>query len=135
MGAFEEVYKVVKRIPRGRVATYGQVSRLLPKRWSAALVGWALHKLPGDTDIPWFRVVDSEGKLGTRRLPGSSARMQEALLEAEGIRLDRDGRLDLARFQWGGEVKAKKVRKVSKRPLSPKARPAPRRASGRRSEV
>jgi methylated-DNA-protein-cysteine methyltransferase-like protein len=101
--AYQEVYKVVRRIPSGRVATYGQVAKLLPKRWSPALVGWALHALPQDSDVPWFRVVDSQGRLGTRRLPGDSSRIQELLLADEGIPLDGEGRLDLAAFQWDGE--------------------------------
>lgn len=101
--AFQEVYRVVSRIPRGRVATYGQVARMLPKRWSPALVGWALHALPAGSDVPWFRVVDSKGQLGTRRLPGDAATVQELLLAGEGVVLDRDGRCDLAAVQWDGE--------------------------------
>lgn len=99
MNAFDEVYKVVKRIPRGRVATYGQIAKLLPRRWSPALVGWALHALPAGTKVPWFRVVDGKGQLGTRKLPGDSANLQEELLRREGVALV-DGRCDLARHQW-----------------------------------
>lgn len=104
--AFQEVYRVVRRIPRGRMATYGQVARMLPKRWSPALVGWTLHALPEGSDVPWFRVVDSRGALGTRRLHDGAASLQEALLTEEGVRLDRDGRCDLGAVQWDGEETA-----------------------------
>ncbi len=98
--AFDEVYKVVRRIPRGRVATYGQIAKLLPKRWSPALVGWALHALPEGSKVPWHRVVDAKGQLGTRRLGTDAAARQEDLLEGEGVTLDAEGRCDLARHQW-----------------------------------
>ena len=98
--AFDEVYKVVRCIPKSRVATYGQVAKLLPKRWSPALVGWALHALPEDNDVPWHRVVDGKGQLGTRRLGTDAASIQEMLLGQEGISLDGEGRIDLARHQW-----------------------------------
>lgn len=113
--AFQEVYRVVRRIPRGRVATYGQVARMLPERWSPALVGWALHALPEGSDVPWFRVVDSKGSLGTRRLSCDSATIQELLLAEEGVRLDRDGRCDLAAVQWDGEEKATRGRARKRR--------------------
>ena len=100
LNAFEEVYKVVRRIPRGRVATYGQVAKLLPKRWSPALVGWALHALPTGSGVPWHRVVDAKGQLGTRKLASDSANLQEECLAREGVRLDAEGRCDLKRHQW-----------------------------------
>ena len=108
LNAFEEVYKVVRRIPRGRVATYGQVAKLLPRKWSPALVGWALHALPSESDVPWFRVLDSKGQLGTRKLPGESVHVQKDRLAEEGIDLDAEGRCDLARHQWKPRVTSAK---------------------------
>lgn len=100
LNAFDEVYKVVRRIPRGRVATYGQVARLLPRRWSPALVGWALHALPPGTRVPWHRVVDGQGRLACRKVSADAALRQRDLLEREGVRLDAEGRIDLERHQW-----------------------------------
>lgn len=109
LNAFDEVYKVVRRIPRGRVATYGQVARLLPRRWSPALVGWALHALPEGSKVPWHRVVDGQGRLAVRKVGADPARRQEALLSDEGVELDADGRCDLARHQWATGKDAKKA--------------------------
>src|ERR1041384_8802687 len=60
--AFEKIYRIVLRIPRGRVMTYGQIARLMDDRYSPRLVGWAMHATPRDgRDIPWHRVINSKG--------------------------------------------------------------------------
>jgi len=92
---FARVHALVRRIPRGRVATYGQLSELLDGRLSAAAVGWALRAAP--EALPWHRVINARGTCSTdAERPG----LQRALLEAEGVAFDREGRLDLARYQW-----------------------------------
>jgi methylated-DNA-protein-cysteine methyltransferase-like protein len=89
------VHALVRRIPRGRVATYGQLSRLIARRLTPVGVGWALRAAPDG--IPWHRVVNASGGVSTDpHHPG----LQRALLEAEGHRFDRDGRLDLAKVAW-----------------------------------
>ncbi len=100
---FERVYEVVRRIPRGRVATYGQVAALLGSPRSARSVGWALHALPACADVPWQRVINSDGRIsaGSR---GLGARIQAQLLRDEGVRLDRAGRVDFRRFLWDGNA-------------------------------
>ncbi|MBI4860641.1 MAG: MGMT family protein [Candidatus Riflebacteria bacterium] len=103
-GAFEKIYEIVRRIPRGKVATYGQVSSLLCRRYTPLFVGWALHALPGGRlDIPWHRVLNARGRISVGRLDPSAQQVQRALLESEGVRFDRTGRCDLSIFGWSGD--------------------------------
>ena len=96
-GLYRRIYDVVSRIPRGRVATYGQVARLTGMPRQARLVGYALHALPADTSIPWQRVVNAQGSIS---LPAGHAARQRQLLEREGIRFDERGRISLDSYQW-----------------------------------
>ncbi len=101
MNTYERIYTVVRQIPKGRVATYGQVARLAGNpRW-ARVVGYALHVNPEPDKIPCYRVVDRMGGLSAAFAFGGS-HAQRALLEADGIELLPDGRVDLARYQWDG---------------------------------
>ncbi|MEO8580070.1 MAG: MGMT family protein [Gemmatimonadales bacterium] len=88
------IRKVVSRIPRGRVATYGQVARIAGLPGQARLVGYALHALPAGSSVPWQRVVNAKGAIST---PGDR---QRRLIEAEGVRFDDRNRIPLASFQW-----------------------------------
>src|SRR3954470_19725604 len=92
---FGRVHALVKAIPRGRVATYGQLSELIEKRLTPVGIGWALRGC-GD-EIPWHRVINSQGTISTK---GESAELQRSLLEAEGVRFRGDGSVDLAACQW-----------------------------------
>jgi methylated-DNA-protein-cysteine methyltransferase-like protein len=94
---FVRVYKAVRRIPRGRVATYGQVAALAGTPRGARAVGWALRALRGGRDerVPWHRVVGSGGRLSPRA--GGGEALQRARLRAEGVAFRRDGRVDLQR--------------------------------------
>ncbi|HEX2441846.1 MAG TPA: MGMT family protein [Methylomirabilota bacterium] len=91
-----EVYALVRRIPRGHVATYGQVAVLVGRARSARAVGGAMRSCPDD--VPWHRVVNSQGRISRRR-QGSGMLTQRIRLEQEGVAL-RLGRVPLARFQW-----------------------------------
>lgn len=98
---FDQVYQVVRRIPSGKVATYGQIARLLGKPRAARTVGWALHSLPSGSDVPWQRVINARGTISLdARGPGGA--IQRVLLEAEGLTFDEQGRVDLAAHGWSG---------------------------------
>ena len=96
-GLHGRIHDVVSRIPRGRVATYGQVARVAGLPGQARLVGYALHALPAGTSVPWHRVVNAQGAIST---PGGPEGRQRRLLEREGVRFDDRGRISLASFQW-----------------------------------
>lgn len=97
MNTFEKIYEVVKNIPEGRVATYGQVAFLAGNpRWSR-VVGYALHNNPEPNVIPCHRVVNREGRLAPSFAFGGDE-IQRQLLEAEGITFEPDGRVDLKKY-------------------------------------
>lgn len=96
--AFEKIYEVVRQIPYGQVATYGQVAQLAGnKRW-ARVVGYALHANPDPEHIPCYRVVSKEGRVSDAFAFGGRNRQVE-LLQAEGVAFV-DGRVDMERYQW-----------------------------------
>ena len=96
---FETIYEIVRRIPRGKVATYGQIARLAGnKRWSR-VVGYALHVNPDGDAIPCYRVVNREGRVSKAFVFGGENR-QIALLRADGIAVNDDGCVDLKKYQW-----------------------------------
>ena len=99
MTTFERIYEVVKQIPKGKVATYGQVALLAGNpRW-ARVIGYALHSNPAPGVIPCHRVVNREGHVAAAFAFGG-ADTQRALLEAEGIVFRDDGTVDLAQYGW-----------------------------------
>lgn len=97
--AHESIYGVVARIPRGCVATYGQVALLAGLPRSARQVGLALRELPDSRPIPWHRVVNASGTISPRADPVGE-QIQRALLEHEGVRVDGRGRVALRMHQW-----------------------------------
>ena len=100
---FERFYHVVRRIPRGRVATYGQVAALAGLPRGARLAGYALSALRGTAhDVPWQRVLGARGpgRAGISLRDPLGAGVQRDLLEREGVELDARGRVDLARSGW-----------------------------------
>ena len=101
-GRWQRIYAAVRRIPRGRVATYGDVAELAGLGGHARQAGYALHALCGDSGVPWHRVVNARGEL-SQRSSGDSHELQRLLLESEGVEFDLRGRIDLARFRWRGE--------------------------------
>jgi methylated-DNA-protein-cysteine methyltransferase-like protein len=98
---YERIWAVVERVPRGKVATYGQVARLAGLAGHARQVGYALYSLPDAFNLPWQRVINSKGEVSPRSMPGADAK-QRALLEREGVRFNARGRVDLARHLWNG---------------------------------
>lgn len=98
-GTYARIYAVIKRVPRGRVATYGQVAALAGLGGHARQVGYALSALPEGSRVPWHRVINAKGEVSPRSEPGIDSE-QRCLLEAEGVRFDQKDRVSLARFQW-----------------------------------
>jgi methylated-DNA-protein-cysteine methyltransferase-like protein len=121
-GRWERVYAVVRRIPRGRVATYGQVAALAGLGGQARQVGYALHALPGEGFAPWHRVVNARGAISLP--PGGGGDVTQRLrLEREGVRFDARGRVDLERYGWRPGARAARRRAPTSGASSPR-RPA-----------
>ncbi len=114
LNAFEQVYEIVRMIPRGKVYTYGMISKRMNRRLSAAAVGWALNGLgnaKGESaynsdNVPWHRVINSQGKLSTQAETGmlsergQPVKLQRVLLEKEGVRFRDDESIDLKKYLW-----------------------------------
>ena len=98
--SYRRIWRTVRRIPKGRVATYGQVARAAGLGGQARLVGYAMHALPEGSSVPWHRVLNARGRISLPEADGQAA-LQRALLQAEGV-LFRGGVVDLDRFRWGG---------------------------------
>jgi methylated-DNA-protein-cysteine methyltransferase-like protein len=98
----EQVYRVVRAIPRGKVLSYGGVAAILGKPRAARGVGSALFALEDGNDVPWWRVVNHNGEISIKGVPHGPA-IQRALLEREGVRFDRHGRIDWKRFGWSAD--------------------------------
>ena len=96
---FELVYALVREIPRGKVASYGQIARWLGWPRGARTVGWALRALHTD-EVPWYRVVNAQGRVSLRDDEG----LQQALLEAEGVVFNKTGQIDMKVYGWTGPL-------------------------------
>lgn len=125
---FNQVYKIVQSIPKGKVLTYGLISKALESRLSAQGVGWALNALSDKTrtakgkeatnsnkslkknvydssTVPWHRVINSKGYTSIRKRPDVDPLLQQNLLKNEGIVFDKDGRIDLEIYLWKSTAK------------------------------
>jgi len=98
MSSRERIYDAVRRIPRGRVATYGSVARAAGLPGHARQVGYALAALEEETTVPWHRVVNARGEISPRSSDRTAEQLQRTLLEAEGICFGAHGRIELRRF-------------------------------------
>jgi methylated-DNA-protein-cysteine methyltransferase-like protein len=119
--SYLRIYGVVRRIPRGRVATYGQVARLAGLPGHARQVGYALHAMATERVVPWHRVINARGEISRRSDPGADA-AQRRFLEREGVVFDAAGRIDLARFQWRPRSPAAAEAAIRDGPSGPRAR-------------
>jgi methylated-DNA-protein-cysteine methyltransferase-like protein len=99
---FARIYAAVRRVPRGRVASYGLIARLVGGGCGARAVGYALAATPSGADLPWQRIVNCEGQIS---LSGTAGDVQRACLEAEGVIFDRRGQIDMRRFGWTGTAR------------------------------
>lgn len=103
---YTRIYDVVRSIPAGKVASYGQVAALVGSPRSARIVGWALRQLPSETDVPWWRVLNAAGMISIENLDVPKVE-QARLLEAEGVTTTkRDGNLwvDMSVCHWEGTL-------------------------------
>jgi len=98
---YAAIYAMVRRIPPGKATTYGHIAALCGKPRGARAVGWALHALPDGSDVPWHRVVNKSGGISISKV-GLPPELQRALLQAEGVDFEPDGRMDLRRWGWIG---------------------------------
>jgi len=99
-GVHEGIRRIVRMIPAGKVATYGQVAAIEGK-CTPRMVGYAMAGIPAGSDVPWYRVINSRGTIS---FPAGSDghETQRALLESEGVEFDERGKVDLSRFGWEG---------------------------------
>ena len=96
---YQKIYAAVRRVPRGRVATYGQIAELAGLEGHARQVGYAMHALPAGSAIPWHRVINARGEISPRSA-GDSHELQRLLLEAEGVEFSLQGVVSLKQFGW-----------------------------------
>src|SRR5687768_8880934 len=96
----ERVFEIVRKIPRGRVMTYGQIAVILGEGYTARTVGYVMHG--SDDGVPWQRVINSQGKCSTGRL-SIPVNLQLSMLEQEGVVFNEKGKCDLNKYQWWPE--------------------------------
>jgi len=96
---YQQIYTVVRQIPSGRVASYGQIARILGN-CTPRMVGYAMSATPSGSDVPWHRVINSQGKISIRE--GISSFMQRQLLEEEGVIFNENHQTDFSLFGWQG---------------------------------
>ncbi len=101
MSFYNKVYEIVKKIPKGKVATYGQIAFLAESPRASRAVGYALHKNPSQSTIPCHRVVNKEGRLASSFAFGGSD-AQKLLLESEGVKVV-DNYVDIKKYKWDGK--------------------------------
>jgi methylated-DNA-protein-cysteine methyltransferase-like protein len=102
----ERVYEIVRKIPLGRVMTYGQIAYILGEGYTPRTVGFVMHSAD-ENKTPWHRVINSQGRCSTGRLVLPSDK-QQRLLEREGVKFDASGRCDLETFIWHSDLRKKK---------------------------
>ncbi len=95
---YQRIYSVVKRIPKGSVATYGQIAALTGNV-NARQVGYALHALPKGYTVPWHRVINAKGEISIRSCSDGHD-VQRLFLETEGVQFDARGRIPLQQYRW-----------------------------------
>ena len=98
--AYQKIYLVVRQIPVGKVATYGQIADLAGFYGKARLVGYALFQVDSTSDLPWQRVVNAKGEISYSTARTGADYVQRNLLEGEGISFNSQGKIDLQIYRW-----------------------------------
>jgi len=119
--SWDPVYRLVKRIPRGRVTTYGELAKSLRLRGGARAVGYAMAATPNGRGIPWHRVIGAGGKV---TMPEPHASLQRRLLATEGVPIE--GAIDMKLFAWSPKSRGKSHAKSRANSRKPKPKPARR---------
>ncbi len=102
--SYDRIYEIVRQIPSGQVATYGQVAELSNLAGKARVVGYALYRIDMQTsDLPWHRVVNAKGEVSLSPLRFGTDYLQRSLLEREGISFNDAGKIDLRKYLWRPE--------------------------------
>ena len=100
MSSYDDFHAIARKVPAGRVTTYGAVAAEAGLPGRARQVGYAMAALPDDHDVPWHRVINARGEVSPRAGGTAFEKIQRNLLEAEGIVFNARGRVDLDRFGW-----------------------------------
>lgn len=98
--SYERIYRAVRKVPRGRVTTYGAIARMAGLPRQARLVGYALSALQSGSALPWHRIINAQGRLSLERAGRASGLTQRIRLEREGVTVDAGGRVSLAKYGW-----------------------------------
>lgn len=119
---YTKIYAVIRRIPLGKVATYGQIAELAKLAKQPRLVGYALFNLRDEEDdgLPWHRVVNAKGEISYSPARQKADQLQRVLLEAEGVVFNEKGRIDLKQYRWQPAVRQSSSNRHSR--LSRKSR-------------
>lgn len=104
MSSYDAIYQVVRQIPYGQVATYGQVADLAHLPGRARFVGYALYRVAPDADIPWHRVINAKGEISESPVRFGSDHLQRVLLEEEGVKFSASGKINLRDYRWKAEI-------------------------------
>lgn len=101
MNKYNQIYQTVRKIPLGKVATYGQIADLSGLHGKARLVGYALFKVDVNLDdVPWYRVINAKGEISYSSLRRGGDYLQKHLLEKEGIEFNSKGKINLNQYRW-----------------------------------
>jgi methylated-DNA-protein-cysteine methyltransferase-like protein len=103
----EHVIKIVRKIPRGNVVSYGQVSLMAGVPRAALQVGWVLHVKGGENGTPWWRVINNAGRISTSYVE-HTANQQQTLLEKEGVEVKKNLKIDIEKYRWRPDTKTLK---------------------------
>lgn len=100
MSQYDRIYDIVRQIPWGKVATYGQIADLAKLYGKARLVGYALFRVQIADDIPWHRVINAKGEISYSFKRQGGDYLQKVLLEEEGVKFKKNGKIDLNQYRW-----------------------------------
>lgn len=104
MSKYHQIYAIVRQIPYGQVATYGQVADLANLPGQARLVGYALFRVVDSDEVPWHRVINAKGMISASPFRDGNDYLQRSRLEAEGIQFSPEGKISLTQYRWQPEI-------------------------------